>query len=80
MRPARRRTWIVGDRFRFNRWSTHGGIVQEGTVFVITGNSAKGVRFRSPIYDAPADRDRRMPRAQFYREVARRLLVRVWEE
>lgn len=54
--------------------------MQEGTVFVITGNSAKGVRFRSPIYDAPADRDRRMPRAQFYREVARRLLVRVWEE
>jgi hypothetical protein len=77
MKAPRRRTWRPGDRFRFNRYREQDGILLEGVEFVIVGNGTQGIRFRSPIYDRPEDRDRRMARRDFYQGVARRLFVRV---
>jgi hypothetical protein len=73
MRPALSQRWNVGDRFRYNRWSEQG---EEGCVFVITKRTAQVIYFRSPVYDRPEHRDRRMGCHDFYKAVERRLLVR----
>lgn len=75
MKPAARRSWLVGDRFRYNRWAfAPDGSVIEGAVFEIT-EMRKGFIY----FIGPGDRDgayRRTTRVRFLREVRRRLLVR----
>lgn len=80
-KAARRTSWQVGDRFRYNRWAeTADGRPIEGSRYtVIAINSYGRVWFRADD-DRPEWTDRKTTLAALRADVRRRLLVRIWED
>jgi hypothetical protein len=73
MKPATPHRWKVGDRFYLNRWSE---AFPTPLIFEITARTDTYMFFWARDWDR-RPRSRKMRRPAFYRDVERRVLVRL---